>query len=389
MSAHRHQNQPAPGAHAANWIVVTTLILVGLGMVMAVSASGVGWTRVDGDWFAAGPTEVVRSHGLKLLLAVAAFAICCRLPLRWLERGAPLLFAGALVLTLATLVIGRRVNGASRWLPLFGQSLQPVELLKICLVLLLARLAVDRRAVIDRFWSGFMVLMIPVTACLAVTILQPDLGSGLFLMVVGVFIVALVGGKPLHLLGAGAPVLLGGALYAVTHLDYLQIRWASFVHPAPGDQISQSLLAFSAGGIQGAGLGEGWMKMFVPEARNDFIFAVVGEELGFVGCAVVVLLFTAFTWAGFRIAAAATDLFTAVVAFGLTWSIALQAWSNMAVATKLIPTKGIDLPFLSAGGTNLICATAAAGLLVQAGRSSAQPFWQPGGSSSTGRRAHR
>lgn len=358
----------SPGAAAANWIVVATLVLVGLGMVMAVSASGVGWTRVEGQWLAAGPGEIVRSHGSKLLFALVAFWVGCRLPLRWLQRAAPMLFAAALILTLSTLVIGRRVNGASRWISVFGQSLQPVELLKLALVILLARLAVDRRVVINRFWGGFAVLMTPVVASMAVTMLQPDLGSGLFLLAVGAFVVALVGGRTSHLLAAAAPVLVGGGLYAVTHLDYLQIRWQSFVRPASGDQISQSLLAISAGGFKGAGLGEGWMKMFVPEARNDFIFAVVGEELGFVGCAAVVLLFSAFAYAGFRIAAAANDLFTAVVAFGLTWSITLQAWANMAVATKLVPTKGIDLPFLSAGGTNLICAMAAAGLLVQAGR---------------------
>ena len=354
---------------AGNIATLCVLTLASLGMVMAVSVSGAGVTLKNGQEVIAGPFPVIIAQGIKLLAGVAAFAIAASVPLHRMRRHALQVFGVGLALCLLAAFAGPSINNARRWLVLAGQSFQPVEILKLGLVLALARLIVDRPARLTEFRRGFLLLLLPVVLALGVVLIQPDVGSAILLVVAGLVVLRVAGVRRGYFLWGVPPVVLAAAWYGLTRLNHLRVRWHGFINPAPTDQLSQGLVALSSGGFLGKGLGQGFMKYgFVPEARNDFLFAIIGEELGFLGCFAVLLLFCLFGYAGLKAALNARDRFAGLVACGLTAVIVLQAFFNMAVVTGCIPTKGIDLPFLSSGGTNLLGAMAAAGLVVRVGR---------------------
>jgi cell division protein FtsW len=352
------------GSRAADRLVVAVLALAALGQVMAVSVRGPGFAGATAD----GPVPALLSHGIKLTLGLLALLAASRVPLRHIRSAALPLFLAALLLCLFAVLFGPVRNGARRWLVVAGQSFQPVEALKVAIVLLVAVLCADRAARMDRFRDSLVVVW-PIAASLCVLLLQPDLGSGVLVAAVGISMVLVAGGRPAHFLAIGAPFIVLAVWYAAHRLLYPSERWHSFLNPQPGDQVSQSLVALGAGGMSGLGLGEGWMKLgFVPEARNDFVFSIIGEELGLAGTVGVLGLYALFGLSGLQIALARRDRFGAALAFGLTLGIVLQAVINMAVVTGSAPAKGIDLPFVSSGGTNLVLALAAAGVIVNVGR---------------------
>jgi cell division protein FtsW len=366
-TAARPARDPAPDA--ANVATLCVLTLAALGMVMAVSVAGAGVHSRGGEEIVHGPFPVILAQGLKLLAGVLAFALAASVPTAHLRRLAPHVFAIALCLCLAAAFLGPSKNNARRWLEVGGLSFQPVELLKLGLVLVLARMVADRPARVTEFGRGFLLLLLPVVLALGVALIQPDVGSGILLVAAGLVLLHVAGVRLQYFLCGVPPVVAVAVWYGLTRLNHLRVRWHGFMHPEPTDQLSQGLVALGSGGPWGKGLGQGFMKSgFVPEARNDFLFAIVGEELGFLGCAGVLLLFCLFGYAGLKAALNARDRFAGLVACGLTAVIVLQAFFNMAVVTGCIPTKGIDLPFLSSGGTNLLGAMAAAGLVVRVGR---------------------
>jgi cell division protein FtsW len=276
------------------------------------------------------------------------------------------LTAGFLVAVLVT-PLGRELNGARRWFGYGSFGFQPSELAKLSLVLFVGSYAVHRAGVVRSFWKGFVPLM-GVFGVIAALVVKEDFGTTVLLAAVVLAMVLMAGCRWWHLgiLAPGAAAVV----YHMLHTPFRLARLTAFMHPeadpkGAGYHPLQSLLTITSGGFWGRGLGNGIQKMgYLPEDNTDFIFAVVCEELGFVGAAMVIGLFTAFVLVGWRVMSRCNNMFGKMVAFGITAVIGLQAAINVAVVTVSMPTKGIALPLISSGGTGWIMNAAAIGVLM-------------------------
>lgn len=345
------------------WLLIATAGLVGLGTVMVFNASYFYAQDRYGD-----PFMFVRKHVVFLGCGVAAALAASRVRLQWFERIARPLLLGFIVTLALVLIPGLGVShgGARRWIGFGPFSLQPTEFAKTVVVLYLAYSIARKRDRMSEFTVGVLPHLIVVGVCVLLVAAQPDFGTAVILVLVLVFMLWGGGARPAHLLGlvlAAAPVV-GVAL---VHAPYRWRRILAFLDPWRYSrdiafQLVQSLIAFGSGGVTGVGLGESQQKMFfLPEAHTDFIFALIGEELGVCGALLVLGLFAVVGVRGFRIAMRHPDSFGSMLAFGLTLVILLEAVVNVGVVVGLLPTKGLALPFLSYGGSALI------GTLVQIG----------------------
>jgi cell division protein FtsW len=279
----------------------------------------------------------------------------------------PLLVTG-FVLLVAVLVLGTSVNGARRWFDLGPISVQPSELMKLALALWLAAL-LARKAAPATFGQLLKPIGIVTGLAALLVLLQPDLGTALsFAIIAGT--VLLLSGVRLRLLAGSGAILIGAVLLLSWLEPYRKARLLAFLDPwadpqAAGYQSVQALLAVGSGGIFGVGLGEGVQKIhYLPEASTDMIFAIIGEELGLLGTATVILAFCVFGYAGFRIALACRDPFGKRLAAALTALICGQAAINIAAVLGIAPMTGVPLPFVSYGGSSLIVSLCAVGILL-------------------------
>lgn len=270
--------------------------------------------------------------------------------------------------------VGVTINGSRRWLSLAGLSFQPSELAKFSIVIYLAGVLSRREKQIRLFFKGAVPLFILPGLFFLLILEQPNLSTGGSIVIVTIILIFMGGARYRHL--AVLSVLGGivGAGYAWS-APYRRERLLSFRDPFAkmsdeGYQLSQSLIAFGSGGLFGQGLGQGRQKFsYLPYPESDFIFAIVGEDFGLFGCAVVVAMFFALVFAGLRVALHARDRFGALLAAGITAMIGLQAFLNMGVVTGLLPTTGLPLPFFSAGGTSISIIMAALGVVLNISRS--------------------
>lgn len=369
-----------------------TFVLMGLGVLMVYSASIVSSeVRFDDSAY------YLKRQLVYVVLALGALVAMLNLhhdALRRLAR--PILIGGVILLVLVLLPgISASAKGAARWIGFGFFRVQPSELIKIGWVIFLAEMLSRRQSELDGFrvaWGG-PVLVVGVIGALLMK--QPDFGSTMICGALMMLMVWSAGGRWLHATG----LLLGGlglAAAAVFSSPYRMDRVTAFLHPerdplGTGFHINQALISFGSGEWTGLGLGASRQKlMYLPEAHTDFIFSILGEELGLVGVAAVMVLFAIFVWRGFKIARNASSSFGALLAFGLTGLIGFQAAINMAVATALLPTKGLTLPFISYGGSSLITAGAAVGMLLNISRCTPPPAWMherlPEPKTKTGRR---
>ncbi|MEK7692328.1 MAG: putative lipid II flippase FtsW, partial [Bdellovibrionota bacterium] len=322
----------------------------------------------------------------QLGFALAGFAFMAgfaRLPWRYLEKYAYVGLALAVALLAATFVpgLGFRAGGAQRWIRLFGGSIgfQPAELAKVAVVIFVARQLANRQDRLQKFSAGVLANFLVPLPVFFLLLSQPDFGSVVILTLVIFSMMFLAGVRLSHLLlVAGGSGLIGAAL--VLGSAYRRARLATFLDPwsdpaGKGFQIIQSLLGFHNGKIWGVGLGNGKEKLFyLPEAHNDFIFAVIGEELGYLGVVAVCLAFLGLIYLGCRIgwnhAKANPDQsrFATYLAVGLTLLLGFQAFVNMAVVMGLLPTKGLNLPFISYGGSALFVDLISVGIILGVGR---------------------
>lgn len=292
----------------------------------------------------------------------------------------PLALPGLLVafaLLVLVLLIGVEVNGAKAWINLGITNFQPAEFTKLALINFTAAYIAYRRGGMRRFWTGLVPPLAVLALAFGLIMLQPDFGTGVVLLSAIVLMLFAGGANVGHIAAmglCGLPVLG----YMIYQRPYRLRRIVSFLDPwkdplDSGWNIIQSLLAIGSGGLFGLGLGEGRQKFaYLPEQHTDFIFSVLGEELGFVGTATVLFLFFVIAWRGYRAALTAPDLFGSMLAVGLTSVICFQAILNIGVATGSLPVTGVTLPFLSFGGTSLVATFAAVGVLLnisRAGRS--------------------
>jgi cell division protein FtsW len=348
------------------WLFLVALGLLGLGVVMVYSASAIVATDRFGD-----PHFFLKKQffwaALGLAVMWGAMAVDYR---RWRPLVGPLL-ALAFVLLVMVLVppFGQSINGTRRWLRWGPVSVQPTELAKLALVLYLADFLARRQGAITSFWRGVLPPLLMTGAVAGLVLLQPDLGSALALVAVVLCMIFVAGARLAHLALIGAAAVPVVAV-AVLTASYRLRRVLTFLDPwadprGAGFQIIQSYLALGGGGLLGRGLGESKQKLFyLPESHTDFIFAIIGEELGFVGAVATVVLFALLLWRGMRVALRVSDPFGALVAVGVTALLATQAAVNLGVVVGLFPTKGLPLPFVSSGGSSLLVAMTGVGLLL-------------------------
>ena len=351
-------------------LLTATLLLLAIGIVMVYSASSaVALARYeDGGYF-------FKRQLLWVGVGLAAMAVTVRMNVwGWQRLALPLLLAVAALLVLVLWPqIGVEVNGARRWLRVGGWSIQPSELAKLAVVCYLAGYVARHGERVGEFWRGLLPPLLVSGAVMVLILAEPDLGAAAVIAMLTLTLLFVGRAKLSHLGGlvlAAAPVLT----VLIFSSSYRRQRLLAFLNPwedaqGSGFQIIQSFLAIGSGGWWGLGLGESRQKLlFLPEPHTDFIYSVIGEELGLVGCLVVLALFVLFIWRGFVIATRAEEPFIRCLAVGLTVMIGVQALLHMAVVTGLLPTKGLTLPFLSYGGSSLVVDLAAVGILLAIGR---------------------
>ncbi len=341
------------------------LTLMGFVMLYSWSSARGLITRPDADLH----RDLARQLQWVFIAALVGWAASA-VPLEWLRRWVVPMFSVVLGMLVFVLLFARAVNGSRRWIHLLGFSVQPSELLKMTILLYLAdRLARREEERSFEVRLPLLSMLAPVGLGTMLVLFEPDLGTSLFVVAETVVLLAVAGVRPTRFLPFAATVAPLLLLYGYTRFAHVRERLMG-----TGDQVSGSLVAIGSGGLAGVGLGEGLHKLGrVPEINTDFVFALVGEELGFLGCAAVVLTFMVFTWFGSRLAsyARAAGPFACYVASGAVFVVSFQALINLAVVTGLVPTKGIALPFLSRGGSNLVMMGIAVGLLVNVARRTA------------------
>src|SRR4051794_20675858 len=345
-------------------------LLLTIGLVMVFSASSIEAALADEPVWAPGVQQVVWAG-----LGLGAMLVPLRLPAGFLRRWSPIMLIGVVVLLLLVLVpfIGVQLNGARQWFDLGFAHLQPSEIAKLVLALWGARVLALRQRYLPT--SSLLVPALPVFGVLSVLLIaEPDFGAVVSL---GLVLVGLLwaGGMPLlffaWFLAAGA-VLLG---ILVKVAPYRMARIASFLDPFAdptdgGFQAIRGMYALATGGLWGVGLGNSAMKWnLLPHAESDYIFAIIGEELGFLGCLVVVTLYGVLAYAGFRIARRSADRFVQLASIAITTWLVGQATMNMGYVVGLLPVTGVTLPLISAGGTSLVLTLFIVGLLARFARS--------------------
>jgi cell division protein FtsW len=347
-------------------IMLLAVCLTCLGVVMVFSSSSIMAVREYGD-----SLYFLKRQAVYALLGFAAMAALMRIDLELLRKAAwPVLGLCALLL-IAVLIpgLGKKVGGAARWIRVAGLTFQPAEFVKLGLVLFMAHSLARKQGKVKSFRFGFLPYMIVLAVLLGLLLAQPDLGSALTLAVVAVVLLLVAGTRLSYLFGI-VVVVMPFLYFMVMNVDYRRRRILAFLNPwddpsNTGFQIIQSWIAFGSGGAIGKGLGGSKQKLFyLPEAHTDFIFSVLGEELGFVGVLIVAAMFMLLIVRGLRTSLHAPNEFSCLLAFGITLLIGLQAFVNMAVVMGMVPTKGLALPFLSYGGTSLVTTLAAIGILL-------------------------
>src|SRR5881409_2139185 len=348
------------------WLFGVAVVLLSAGVVMVYSASAIVATDRFHD-----PYFFLKKQVFWALLGAGCLWMAIRLDYRRLEGFVvPLLiFAGVLLVLVLVSPFGQAINGTRRWIRLGPVSFQPAELAKLALVIYLAAFLAKKREGLADFWQGLLSPLVVAGVLGALVLAQPDLGNCLTLIAMTFALLFLAGGRLAHLGLILAPAVTISAI-AVWAAPYRLRRVTAFLDPwsdprGSGFQIIQSWLAFGNGGVLGQGIGASKQKLFyLPEAHTDFIFAIVGEELGFLGAVAIVALFMVLVWRGLRIGLRAPDPFGAYLALGITVLIAIQTLVNLGVVMGLLPTKGLPLPFISFGGSALLVTMLSTGVLL-------------------------
>ena len=357
-----------------DWRLLTPVAaLVALGLVMVYSSSAfLGAERYQSEYF------FLERHALRVLIGLAVLLVAARVDYHAYERFAPWALGGSMLLLIVLLALGGEgVRGANRWLSFATINIQPTEFARIACVAYLARL-LDRKG--ERMASlrdGVLPACLVLGLLSVLILLQPNLGSTIALLTTGFVMLHLAGARVRHL---GLLVLIGAlaAWVQVLRHPYMMDRvqawlglWGSGSVDALGKnwQLSQSILALGSGGVTGAGPGHGLQKVFfLPDPHTDFIYAVIGEELGLIGTGAVLAAYALLFLRGLRIARGAPDRFGFLLAAGLTINLSVYVAMNIAVVTGVIPTTGLPLPFLSYGGSALVVNLGVTGVLLNIAR---------------------
>jgi cell division protein FtsW len=342
-----------------------TIMLIMFGLVMVYSASAVMAMEKNGN-----PFYYVIRQSLWFLLGLIAMVVIMNIPYRtWNNRILIYALLTVHILMLIAVLFAPAVANVHRWFRLGPLSLQPAELVKFPLLLFLSYHLARKQDQIDSLWHGILPPLLMAGQIAFLIVIEPDLGTAV--MVIAITIALLFfAGMPYKYFGMAAAGILPAFYFLVMNVAYRRERLFSFFNPDadPSDtgfQIIQSLIALGSGGPKGVGLANSIQKLFyLPEPHTDFIYAIIGEELGMVGAIALLFAFLFFLWRGLRIAWKVQDPFGQFLAAGITIMIVLQAMINISVVIGLLPTKGLPLPFISSGGSSLLMNMVAVGVLL-------------------------
>lgn len=369
----KHKAIMAPGAEPDRVLLFLTLAMLVLGWVVLYSASALLAEAKFGSQYYFLKKQIMWSA-----LGLAGLLAASRVKMSLVQSSARMSYVVAAILLFLVLVMGHEVLGAKRWLRLGPVGLQPSEFAKLAMVLFLADALDRKKSRLSDFQHGYVPLLVMTGLMLGLIVLERDLGTPLLIAGVSFGMIFLAGAKYQHLLGtflAGIPFLYA----AVFMVPYRRQRFFAFLDPwkdaqGAGYQLVQSLLALGSGGFWGKGSGESTIKLlYLPEAQTDFIFPIVGEEFGFVGAALLTILFFLMVHRCFLVARKATTWFHLLVAGGVGLWLGGQVVINLGVVTGLLPTKGIPLPLISFGGSSLIVLLTAIGLVLNVSRARGTP----------------
>jgi cell division protein FtsW len=336
------------------FLLVIVTALLGVGCIAVYSSTAITSHELTGS-----SVRYMAHHVAAIGLGVALSLACLRIPYAMMRGSAKIVIGVSVLLLVAVSLCGSQIGGAKRWFRVGRFSVQPSEFAQLALVIYLADFLARKRDVIREFRDGFLPPMLVAGAMAGMVLIQPDLGTAIVMGAVSMLLLVIANARKRHV---GGSLLLGALalVVLVCSAEYRRRRILAFVDPwqdpqGVGFQIIQSFLAMANGGMFGQGLGASLQKLFyLPSAHTDFIFAVIGEELGLLGVTAVLALFGLLIGCGLRMAQLTEDLFSKYLIVGCVGLIGLEAIVNMCVVTGMLPTKGLPLPLISYGGTSMV-----------------------------------
>lgn len=351
-------------------IIISTLLLLSIGVIMVYSSSAVLAYHEMGDY-----AYYVKRQLIFAVLGIIAMFVMMNLDYWVFRKWSKVILIACFVLLLLVLIpgVGLVRGGARSWLGIGAFSIQPSEFMKLAMIIFMAKWLSEQQKQVQFFFKGLLPMLALSGSAFALIMLQPDLGTGTVLMGTIMLMIFVAGARISHLVGLGMAGV-GGFAALVLAEPYRIKRILAFLDPwqdplGSGFQSIQSLFAVGPGGLIGVGLGHSRQKYnYLPEPYNDFIFSILAEELGFIGGTLVLFLFVLLIWRGLRTAITAQDPFGSYLAVGVTGMIALQVLINVGVVIGLFPVTGITLPFMSAGGSSLTLTLTAVGILLNISR---------------------
>ena len=353
------------------YLVMITAILICFGIVMIYSSSSIyAWDKLGDSTF------FLKRQILYICLGAILVFLVMAVDYRKLRGYSKPLLLSALALLILVIIpgISREIAGARRWFRLFGYSFQPSEFAKIAIIFYMANFLSRKKNEIKNFFYGFLPAILILGLFILPILLQPDLGTAIGIAII-IFIMLFVAGVKLSYLFSMILLSIPFLYLLIWRISYRRLRITTFLNPwldpkGSGFQLIQSQLALGSGGIFGVGLGQSKQKLFyLPAAHTDFIFSIIGEELGFLGTASIAVLFIIFICLASRIMKNAPDNFGKLLSLGLFTMIGFEAIVNMGVSIAFFPTKGLPLPFISYGGTSLIFKMVSVGILLNISKS--------------------
>ncbi len=340
-------------------LVITILLLLTIGLVMVLSASSPSALSDYGNSYTYFSKQL-----LFAILGLIAMAIISKIDYRFYQKFYKHAWWLSFILLLAVKFMGKEVNGSKRWIGITETlSFQPSEIVKFLMIIFYAAILVKNRDELNKYFKGFIkhfVFLIPIIGLL---LLQPHLSASIVIIGIVSIMMIVAGCKFKHFLFTGLGVGIPGLAALIAIEPYRLERFVTFLDPwkyakDEGWQVIQSLYAIGSGGLFGVGLGDSKQKyLYIPEPHNDFIFSILAEELGFIGCVVVLILFAIFIWRGILIAMKAPDMFGSLIATGITALVTIQVVINVAVVTSSMPATGMPLPFFSYRWNSIIYIT--------------------------------
>ena len=353
-------------------LLITVLLLLSLGLIMVLSASSPTALSEGKSSYA----YFIKQAGFALG-GIVLMIILSKIDYRIYKKFYLIAYFVALALLVAVLVIGKEANGAKRWIYVGGISFQPSEAVKLCMIVFYATVLTKNKDNLKDFFNGWVKHLIMLVPIIGLLIIEPHLSASIVIVGVCMIMMTLAGCNLWQIVVPGVVIGVPAVTIGIVKIQkfaHALKRITTFIDPwkdklGDGWQVIQSLYAIGSGGLFGLGLGQSRQKyLYLPEPQNDFIFSVMAEELGFVGCAFVIILFAILIWRGILAAMKAPDMFGSLLAIGITSLIGIQAIMNIAVVTSTMPATGMPLPFFSYGGTALLIILCEMGVLLNISR---------------------